>query len=115
MPVLQTDTVTILQVDSRKGVRVQVNFTDPGTGEDKGTFGYEWATPEEFEAFLNEGESEERVMLGLLRTALAANYDAGAKLVDEVALAGKAFTVDSKPVLAEAVAMVDVGAAEIKR
>ena len=113
MPIITTDVVTVLRVDSTQGVRVQVNFADPVTGEDKGTYGYEWATPEEFEAFLNEGESEERVMLGLLRTALSANYDADAKVVDEVALAGKAFSVDSKPVLSEAVALVDVGAVEV--
>lgn len=96
------DTVTVLKIDSTKnGVLVEVNFSD--AVEDKGTFGFEWPSFEEFEAFLNDSENEERTMLSLIRSALAPKYDINKKVVDDAALLGKAFSIDQNPVVSEVV------------
>lgn len=114
MAISATDIVTIVRTDASKGVRVEVNFADANTGEDKGTFGYEWPTMGDFDAFLAEGESEEQTMRRLLRTALAANYDAKAKVIDEAALLGKSFSVDAKPVLTDTATGIVVGITGVK-
>ena len=93
MPITDSDIVNVV-LATRSGstnIKVRVNWTDGFTGENRGQMQLEWATADEFKAFL-EGQDFADVMRAVLLQCINRNTGTLRGAVFD-ALMGKRFTV----------------------